>query len=150
MLQQQSKSAFLAHEQVSQVIESAANMVVASTMSCWYYKVNLKTGQIEAKIQGFSKHAVDLIRAPIFDKPNTLALAGIVYKEEEEPHVPKYCGIEANCIVLVDFEKMETKKLQDFKKNEFKSPWYSATFFLKDKFDFMVVGDEQSGALRCF
>jgi hypothetical protein len=44
--------------------------------------------------------------------------------DSEDKVCPKYCGIEAGCIVLVDFEKGETKKLQEFKKNEFKSPWY--------------------------
>lgn len=118
-------------------------------MKCRYYKVNLKTGQVLTKIQGQSKNAVDLIRAPIFDRPT---------KEEEEKCeegqeqacFPRFCGIETNCIVLVDFEKQEWRKLQDFKKDEFKSPWYSATFFLKDKWDFLVVGNEHSGDLRCF
>jgi hypothetical protein len=54
-LQQQVKKPFLQDEQVSQVIETASNMVVCSTMSANYYKVNLKTGQIEAKVKGLSK-----------------------------------------------------------------------------------------------
>ena len=119
-------------------------------MSCTYYKVNLKNGSIEAKLQGFGKYAVDLIRAPIFDRPQS-SHAGIEnIDDENSQNFPKYCGIEGNCIVLVDFERNETKKLQVFQKNEFKSPWYSATFFLKDRFDFMVVGEEQSGQTRCF
>ena len=118
------------------MLESTPNVVVVSTMSCTYYKFNLKSGQIESKLIGRSKYSVDLIRAPIFDK-------------NEEDH-PKYCGIESNCIVLIDFERQETKPLQVFNKNEFKSPWYSGTFFLKDKYDFMVVGEELSGQTRCF
>jgi hypothetical protein len=156
---QQSKLTYLENEAISQVLEFGANTVVVSTMSCRYYKVNLKTGTVEASVNGCSKHAVDLIRAPIFDKPMNppAGQTNIVCKTESEATLasekaasPKYCGIEANCIVLVDFEKGETKKLQEFKKTEFKSPWYSATFFLKDKYDFLVVGDEQLGSLRCF
>lgn len=129
---------------------NGTNVVVCSTMSCTYYKVNLKNGSIEAKLQGFGKYAVDLIRAPIFDRPQS-SHAGIEnIDDENSQNFPKYCGIEGNCIVLVDFERNETKKLQVFQKNEFKSPWYSATFFLKDRFDFMVVGEEQSGQTRCF
>jgi hypothetical protein len=37
------------------------------------------------------------------------------------------------------------KVLQTFKKAEFKSPWYNATFFLKDRYDYMIVGEELSG-----
>jgi hypothetical protein len=128
ILCQQTKKPFLPDEQITQVLETTPNVVVCSTMSCTYYKFNLKTGNSENIITGSGKYCVDLIRAPIFDK------------SEEECH--KYCGIEGNCIVLIDFERMETKRLQTFSKNEFKSPWYSATFFLKDKFDFMVVGEE--------
>ena len=134
------------------MIETAANTVVCSTMSCYYYKVNLKNGNVEAKVKGLSKSAVDLIRAPIFDKPQNKS--GVNCQEEavedESLNYPKYCGIESNNIVLVDFERLETKALQTFPKVEFKSPWYSATFFLKDRFDFMVVGEEQSGQTRCF
>jgi hypothetical protein len=138
---------------VSQVLETSANgtnVVVVSTMSCIYYKVNLKNGNVEAKLQGFSKFSVDLIRAPIFDKANANQPTTEIIDEDNPNSFPKYCGIEANCIVLVDFERNETKKLQGFQKNEFKSPWYQATFFLKDKYDFMVVGEEQSGQTRCF
>ena len=68
-LHQQVKKPYLQDEAISQVIETAANTVVCSTMSCNYFKVNLKNGTIEAKVKGLSKSAVDLIRAPIFDKP---------------------------------------------------------------------------------
>lgn len=144
------------------MIEVAPKTVVVSTMSCNYYKVNLKSGNAEVKVQGFCKHAVDLIRAPIFDKPafaETCQKSSSSHKEKTETssleseklsQCPKFCGIESNCIVLIDFEKQERKVLQEFEKTEFKSPWYSATFFLKDKNDFLVVGDEQLGTLRCF
>lgn len=49
-LQQQSKNPFLPDEVVSQVIEVTSNIVVCSTMSCTYYKVNLKNGNIEAQL----------------------------------------------------------------------------------------------------
>lgn len=38
-------------------------------MSCNYYMVNLKNGQIEAKIQGRGKYAVELVRAPVMQRP---------------------------------------------------------------------------------
>lgn len=40
-------------------------MIVCSTMSCNYYMINLKNGQIEAKISGRGKYAVELVRAPV-------------------------------------------------------------------------------------
>jgi len=161
-LQQQSKTSFIPDEAISQVIETSSNIVVCSTMSCNYYMVNLKNGGIECKVRGLSKCAVDLVRAPIFDRPNVqsdLQNAEVSDQQQTQfnptpsnlpPSSQKYCGIEANCIVLVDFEKEECKQLQSFPKPEFKSPWYSATFFLKDRQDYMVVGEELSGQTRCF
>jgi hypothetical protein len=43
-LVQQSKQTLVPLESISQVLECSANTVVVSTMSCMYYKVNLKNG----------------------------------------------------------------------------------------------------------
>lgn len=121
--------------------------------------VNLKNGQIEAKIQGKGKYAVDLVRAPIFQKLNiqmdSKDQEGATFSQSQMSQVAtqsqqKFCGIESNCIVIIDFEKQEIQQLRSFQKTEFKSPWYCATFYLKDRPDLLVVGEELSGQTRCF
>lgn len=115
-------------------------------MSCMYYLVNLKTNMVEAKIKGQSKYAVDLIRAPLIDKaPDELRVPQPTSGIQQ-----KFCGIESNCIVQVDFEQEESRVLKMYDRAEFRSPWYSATFFLKDRQDFLVVGEELTGYTRCF
>jgi len=51
-LQLQSKTIYLLNESISQVLEVQSNIVVVSTMSCMYYKVNLKTGVPEFSFPG--------------------------------------------------------------------------------------------------
>ena len=123
------------------------NTVAVSTMSCTYYLVNLKTNVVEAKIKGLSKYAVDLIRAPLIDKNPEEIKSGQLSPTSTQQ---KFCGIESNCIVQVDFEQEESRVLKQYDRAEFKSPWYSATFFLKDRQDFLVVGEELTGHTRCF
>lgn len=51
--------------------------------------------------------------------------------------------------MLIDFEKDDFEVLHEFSKTEFKQPWYSAAFYLKDRPDLLVVGEEQSGQPLC-
>mmetsp|Transcript_21243 Transcript_21243/g.32906 ORF Transcript_21243/g.32906 Transcript_21243/m.32906 type:complete len:95 (+) Transcript_21243:1966-2250(+) len=73
-------------------------------------------------------------------------------KGDSEEDFPQFCGIENNCIVNVDFIRKNVTSLKPSKagRTEFKSPWYSATFFLKDPIDYLVVGEEGSGETKCF
>jgi len=72
---------------------AVANTVAVSTMSCRYYLINLKSCSIEGEVAGRGKYAVDLIRAPLGESE-------------------KFCGIEANCIVQVDFAEKQSRVLK--------------------------------------
>ena len=83
--------------------------------------INLKSCKVEIQLKGSGKYAVDLVRAPLFDYPfskiNNMQNSSESEDEQDiegfnmQPTNYKFCGIEANCITLVDFEKKEVKVL---------------------------------------
>ena len=116
------------------MLEYDVNQVVASTMSCTYFLVSLKLGQVMRKIQGQGRWCIDLIRVPYYEQ---LGAKNI------------YCGVENDSYVLVDFENERTQVLQQ-ERAENQSPWYTGAFFLRNKPECMVVAEEKKRAIRSF
>jgi len=125
---------FIEEHTVSQVLEYDVNQVIASTMSCIYFMVNLKQGTVIREIKGQGKYSIDLIRVPYYEH---LGAKNI------------YCGVENDAYVLVDFENEQTLCLQQ-DRGENQSPWYTGAFFLRTRPECMVVAEEKKRAIRSF
>lgn len=83
-------------ETVSQILEYEVNQVLVSTMSCYYFLVQVKTGHVLKRIKGRSKQSIDLIRVPYYEN---LGAKNI------------YCGVENECYILLDVENEKTRVL---------------------------------------
>ncbi|CDW85213.1 UNKNOWN [Stylonychia lemnae] len=133
-MQQQSKQILLEDFTVSQILEYDVNQVIVSTMSCIYFLISLKTGQVIHKIQGLGKYCLDLIRVPHYEQMGVKNI---------------YCGVENEFYILIDVENEKIRRLQS-EGAENQSPWYTGALFLRNKTDCMVVAEEKKRSIRSF
>lgn len=66
-------------------------------MSCTYFMVSLKQGQVLKKIVSAGKWCIDLIRVPYYEQMGIKSI---------------FCGVENDTYVLVNFDSEKTQVLQ--------------------------------------